>query len=133
MNTASQVSGALRDILTHPEGGIPGLVDDVLAVCLEHGLQFDWQTDCLRVRSAGGDWEDSIDVPLRKSVFRAILARVATLCNERTPGSVSPYGGRGELSVGADPTAVISVAFVNTPETQQLELLMTPTEQSREA
>jgi len=99
------------------------LVDDLLAVCLEHGLQLDWQADRCRVRSFGGGWEESIDVPLRKSVFRAILARVATLCNERIPNSVSPYGGQGELSVGANRPAVFRVTFANTPTEQKLELM----------
>jgi hypothetical protein len=98
------------------------LVEDLLAVCLEHGLQLDWQADRCRVRPPGGDWEELMGVPLRKSVFRAILARVAALCNEQAPHSVSPYGGQGELSVGASPTAVFHVAFVNTPEAQKLEL-----------
>ena len=40
---------------------------------------------------------DRIDVPLQKSVVRAALARVAVLCNERIPGSVSPFGGQGRL------------------------------------
>jgi hypothetical protein len=47
---------------------------------------------------------------------------VAALCNERMPISVSPYGGRGEVAVDADPARVIRVAFVNTPEEQSLEL-----------
>src|SRR5208282_5382429 len=59
---------------------------------------------------------------LRKSVFRAILARVAVLCNERSPNSVSPYGGQGEVSVGADPAMTFRVEFANTPDEQRLEL-----------
>ena len=57
-----------------------------------------------------------------KSVFRAALARIATLCNERNPNSVSPYGGAGELTVDAGPPLVIRVQFVNTPDEQSLEL-----------
>lgn len=110
----------IRQVLAHPAGGIVGLVDDLLALCLERGLELDWQADHCRVRSCGGDWQ-SLDVSLRKSVIRAILARVAVLCNERTPDSASPYAGQGELSVGAN-AAVLRVAFVNTPETQKLEL-----------
>ena len=63
------------------------------------------------------------DVPLRKSALRAILARVAALCNERTPNSVSPYGGQGELSVGANPAVVFRVRFANTLAEQRLELM----------
>ena len=61
-----------------------------------------------------------IEVPLQKSVLRAVLARVAVLCNERKPNSVSPYGGQGEMSVDADPATAIRVTFVNTPDRTEL-------------
>src|SRR5437016_3972082 len=111
MSTASQVSDELRRALVHPTRGVAGLVEDLLAMCQKHGLQLDWQADRCRARSFGGDWEELVDVPLRKSVFRAILARVATLCNEQTPDSVSPYGGQAELSVGANPPSVFRITF----------------------
>src|SRR5690348_13824080 len=111
MSTTSPVARLLRGAPLHPSRGLPGLVDDLLAVCREHGLQLDWQVDRCRVRRCGGDWEELPDLPLRKSVFRAVLARIAVLCNERTPNSVSPYGGQGELSVGANPPAVFRVTF----------------------
>ncbi|HUY35359.1 MAG TPA: hypothetical protein VMV69_21625 [Pirellulales bacterium] len=63
-----------------------------------------------------------IELPLRKSVFRAMLARMAVLCNERTPNSVSPYGGRGELTFGVNPTVVFRVIFANTGAEQKMEL-----------
>jgi hypothetical protein len=66
--------------------------------------------------------EEMVQVPLRKSVFRAILARVAVLCNERHPNSVSPYGGTGKVTVGSTPAAEVHVHFLNTPEEQSLEL-----------
>jgi hypothetical protein len=61
-------------------------------------------------------------VPLRKSVVRAALARIAVLCNQLNPNSVSPYGGQGELLIGADSTTAMRVVFVNTPDEQSLEL-----------
>lgn len=114
----------LRNAFEHPTRGVVGLVDDLLMACREHGLQLDWQADHCRVRSAGGDWEELLDVPLRKSVFRAILARIAALCNERRPNSVSPYGGQAELLMGAgtNPTAVLRITFANTSAEQKLEL-----------
>lgn len=122
VSTSSYISEALRRVLAHPTHGVAGLVDELLTLCQEHGLQLDWQTDRYRVRSREGDWEELIDVPLRKSVFRAILARIAALCNERTPNSVSPYGGQGEFSADANSPAVIRVRFANTPAEQTLEL-----------
>jgi hypothetical protein len=64
-----------------------------------------------------------MDVPLRKAVLRAVLARLAVLCNERNPNSVSPYGGHGELLAGGNPPMVFRVAFANTTAEQKLELL----------
>src|SRR5271157_6439980 len=122
MNAPSSSLQQLHHALATPTRDVVGLVDEVLALCQEHGLQLDWQEGGCHIRSSGGEPEGTIDVPLRKSVFRAILARVADLCNERSPNSVSTYGGQGELWVGANSARVLRVAFVNTPTTQTLEL-----------
>jgi hypothetical protein len=66
--------------------------------------------------------QESIEVPLPRSVFRAILARIAALCGERMPNPVSPYGGEGELAIGTNPPTVFQVAFSNTPDEQRLEI-----------
>jgi hypothetical protein len=123
MNTTTPIVAQLQHIIANPTGGVTGLVNNLLTLCHEHKLHLDWQADRCRVRSSGGDWEE-VDLALRKSVFRAILARVAVLCNERMPNSVSPYGGQGDLSVGADPPTVLKVTLINTPEEQRLELTM---------
>jgi hypothetical protein len=125
MKTPSEIVGAIRDAILHPTGGVVGVVDDVLAVCAEHELSLDWQADRCRIRPAEGGWEELIDVPMRKPVFRAILARIAVLCNERSPGSVSPYGGEGVCMAGARTTSTARVVFINQPGEQRLTL--TPT------
>jgi hypothetical protein len=102
--------------------GVVGLVEALLALSRDEGLQLDWHADRCHARRPGAGPTQSAEVPLRKSVFRAILARVAALCNERAPSSVSPYGGQGELAVDSCPPTVIRVAFVNTPGEQRLEL-----------
>lgn len=122
MSTASQLSGALRGTFEQPARDVVGLVDDLLMICQTQGLQLDWQTDCCRVRSNTGDFEEVIDRPLPKSVFRAVLARLAALCNERNPSSVSPYSGEGLLSVGTNPAALFRISFANTQENQRLVL-----------
>jgi hypothetical protein len=99
------------------------LVDDLLALSREHGIQLHWKADICRVQFREGGPLDRIEVPLRKSVLRAALARVAVLCNQRKPNSVSPYGGHGELLVGTNPVTPLRVAFVNTPDEQSLELV----------
>lgn len=122
MSTTAQLSGILRGILIQPTRGIVGLVDELLIACLENGIQIDWQTDHFRFRPTGGDWEELTDIAIPQSVFRAILARLFTLCNEQFPNTVTPYKGLSELSVGESPRAVLRIAFVNTPATQKLEL-----------
>jgi hypothetical protein len=122
MKTASAWPAALRSVLMQPAHGVVGLVDDLLALCAEHGLELDWRAERLRVRSDTADWQELNDVPLRTSVFRAILARVAALCNEQSPGACSPYGGQAEISVGAEPASILRVVFTNTPGEQQLAL-----------
>lgn len=126
MNMPSTFSERLHLALTTPTNGVLGLVDEVLAVSRECNLQLDWQAGHCRVRFPESGPADCLAVAFRKSVFRAALARIAVLCNERRPNSVSPYGGQGELSVGAGPATVVRVAFANTPDEQSLELVRVP-------
>jgi hypothetical protein len=115
---------ALRRVLLKPTGGVVGLVKDLLSVCQEYRLRLDWQPVCYRVRPAHGEWEELTGVRLPTTVFRALLARLAALCNDRTPDSVSPYGGSGKLSAGTNPRVVFSLDFVNTAAQQRLELMI---------
>jgi hypothetical protein len=124
MNSKLYITDLVRATLLRPTGGIVGLVENLLTLCGAHGLQLDWQPDRYLLRSPGKDWEELVDVRLRKSVFRAVLARFAVLCNETKPGSVSPFGGQGELRGGADSTVEIGVHFVNTPDEQRLEMIV---------
>lgn len=126
MNTTSHLAGALESAFEHPTGGVVGLVDDLLRLCPEQGLQFHWQADRCRIRSPANGSEDLLNCHLGKSVFRAILARLATLCNQRTPNSVSPFGGQGELLIGVGPPTIFKVAFTNTTDEQELELIPVP-------
>lgn len=122
MNSLSSYSEQLHRALTAPTHGVLGMVDDLLAVSRECGIQLHWQAGRCRVCFREGDPASCIEVPMRKSVFRAALARIAVLCNQRQPNSVSPYGGKGELLAGVDPTVPMQVEFINTPDEQRLEL-----------
>jgi hypothetical protein len=126
MNTTSQISGAIRGVFERPTRGVVGLVDDLLRLCREQSLRLEWQSDHCHIRSLNGGSDESFDQPLRKSIFRAMLARVAALCNERNPRSVSPYGGKGELSIDADPPTSFRVTFANTSDELWLELVPAP-------
>jgi hypothetical protein len=123
MSTPLSPKERLGRAFTAPTRGVLGLVDELLAASWNHELQLDWQADNCRVRLVKDGLEDLLEIPLRKSVFRAALARVGVLCNERKPNSVSPHGGQGELSFGSEPAAVFRVAFANTPDEQSLQLV----------
>lgn len=122
MNNSSTPLESFRHIFANPNGGVLGLVDELLAAAREHGLQLEWKIDHCRLQFRNGGPPGLIEVPVRKSVFRAALARIAVLCNQRKPNSVSPYGGQGELFIGTAPATTMRVAFVNTPDEQMLEL-----------
>ena len=122
MNQQPSHSERVRRAFEPTRDGVVGLVDELLALCREQGLHLDWQADRCRVRPLGARPEAWTEIPLPKSVFRAILARMAVLCNERIPDSVSPYGGEGELSAGTDSPTIFHVAFTNTPSEQILEI-----------
>ncbi|MBI3466576.1 MAG: hypothetical protein HY000_26480 [Planctomycetes bacterium] len=126
MSTTSELSERLQNVLEHASHGVVGLVDDLLSLCPKKGLRLDWYADRCRIRCLTDNSEELLELPLRKSVFRAILARVGALCNERGPSSVSPYGGEGELLIGADQAALVKVTFVNTMDEQELELRPVP-------
>jgi hypothetical protein len=112
----------LRQALSPAGRGVIGVVEEVLRLCREQGLRLDWHANLCCVRLLDSEPQGVTAIPLPKSVFRAMLARVAALCNENGRNSVSPYGGQGELTVDDDPTTVIRVAFTNTPDEQKLEL-----------
>ena len=124
MITGSKISESLSRIILHPTGGVVQLVDELLAVCRVDGLRIEWENKLCRVRS--GHSNESFELSVPNSAFRAILARIAAICNARKPGSVSPYGGRAELSLDSDPRTVFTVAFVNTASEQRLEIDVRP-------
>jgi hypothetical protein len=122
MKTATALAGALAKAFDPPPSGFVGIVDNLLQLCRGGELELAWQSNACHVQIRQGSVEEILDLPLRKAVLRAMLARIAGLCNERQPGSVSPYGGRGEISLGPEAQAVFSVHFVNTAAQQSLKL-----------
>lgn len=113
----------LRECVLHPTNAIVGLVDDVLKLCRLHRLQINWRDNRCRVKPIAEDIEEVLEFPLRTSVFRAILARIATLCDEQNPGTFSPYGGNGILVDGTDVTTKLEASWVNTTGEQRLTIV----------
>jgi len=123
MNHSSPIAEVLRPILVHPRDGVVGLVDDLLQTCRQYRLQIDWQLDHFQMRSPETDWEVLTELSIGKSTFRAVLARVAALCSQHHPASISPYGGRCELPSDAGDRTLLQIHFENTPSEQKLELV----------
>jgi hypothetical protein len=98
------------------------LVDELLAVSIKHDLLLAWEAGHCQVSFPNGGPVDRVDVPMPKSVFRAVLARIAVLCNEQNPNSVSAWAGQGKVAADSDSAKSIGVVFVNSPEKQSLEL-----------
>jgi hypothetical protein len=121
ISTSAEVTNALREIIVHPTGGVVGLVDALFELCARQGLHLDWRADQVHVRVDGGGWETVTGVAIRKSVFRAVLARVAELCVRHSPGAVSPYGGQAELALPNN-EGRLAVTFTNTSQEQLLQI-----------
>lgn len=122
MTPPPTVQDRLRRAFEPTRHGVAGLVEQMLVACAGADLAFERVGDrCVCRWSVGGDTHE-VTVPLRPAAFRTVLARIATLCNERDPGSVTPYRGEGLLPIPGNPTALLRVHYVNTPENQQLEL-----------
>ena len=123
MTPPQTIPDRLRQAFAPTRDGVGGLAEQLLGACAGGGdAEFERVGDrCVYRWTVGGDTHEAT-APLRPAAFRTILARVAALCNERSPDSVTPYGGEVLLTVKDHPLTVLRVAFVNTPEKQQLRL-----------
>ena len=125
MNSTSQHSFDLIQVLEHPAGGILGIVDSLLKACPADGFRLSWDDEMCHVL-VGVDSERTdklFAIPMRKSIVRAIIARVATLCLYDELGDISPYGGVGEITAGGTTPRLFRVQFANTLAEQRLELI----------
>ena len=122
MSDRSTPLGRLARAITTPDQGVLGVVDEMLVVAREHDIQLIWEGDRCRIK-VGGETVACGEGSLRKSVVRAVLARIAVLCNEQHPVSVTPYRGEGEIATNA--AEPIRVSFVNTPDELSLDLTST--------
>jgi hypothetical protein len=120
----SQITHELIQLFTDPQGGVVGLVDRLLAIASQHHLHLSWHDNQCRMEVVQLSAESiTFEVPLSKPVFRAILARLAALCNDYQANSVSPYGGRAKLLVPGLLTQRVTINFVNTPAEQCVTLV----------
>ena len=119
-------SNRLKGILTNPTRGVVRLVDELLPFCLRDRFELELRHESCHVCSQDGVWEAEVKTAFPpKSVLRAILARIATLCGEQLQTPVSPYGASAELSIAESPAVRARVHFVNTADEQYLQIMPT--------
>jgi hypothetical protein len=119
MSTYLDPALEIHRLFQQPEGGIVGVADQLLQKCRDHHVRMEWAESGLRIQIDSGPWQLLQGLALRKSIFRALLARLALLSNE-SGKPCSPYGGSGEISIADDYS--IMIQLTNTPEQQQLAL-----------
>ncbi len=120
MTARTPLSTRIQAAFRPTDRGISGIVDEILALSLEHDLQMIWQADACQVIANGGT--ETVSIPLGKSVFRAKLARLAAICTSTSGEMLSPYGGEGIYHFESNPAVVIHVEFTNTADDQRLSL-----------
>lgn len=104
--------------------------DEFMQLCAIHELHLRLEPSQCVVESCGGKESiDMIENSMRRSQFRAVLARIAAICSEGSNSIMTPYGGDWEVSYGGDQNRRIRVSIQNTPDAQfvELEALNMPT------
>jgi hypothetical protein len=129
MNQSIPFTDQVRNVFRPSPRGVVGLVDDLFELCLIHQLRLRFENDHCSIRRLGANDDDVLLVSVPKSVFRAVLARVAAICNDQNPRSVTPYDGEAEIVHPVQPIAVNGfrpascfVSFTNTPSEHHLEM-----------
>jgi hypothetical protein len=120
--TALTIQDCMQRAFAPTPRGVAGLTEQLLRASAGGGLELERMGEqCICRCTVNGDTQET-PVPLRPAAFQTVLAWIAELCQERSPGSVTPYGGECLLPIPGDPATVVWVHFVNTPEKQQLQL-----------
>ena len=126
MNATESLADLFRNDRDLAGTGVVGLVDNLLTYCRVRGVRLIWHPPQVTVQHVSGGNGEQVSVEFRSSVFRAVLARLAALCNRYRCDSVSPYGGQGEFVDERQPTTIFRVDFCNTPDELHLQLTPTP-------
>ena len=120
------LASSLRHAFASSAGGVVALVDRLIALSPIEGLRLEWRDESCRIQMGNGDRPAEFSVPFEKTVFRAMLARVFSLFDKQTSGTITPYGGEGDFAFGPEPHR-FHAAFANTPAEQFLQIRQIPT------
>ena len=124
--TQMNITKTLKELLNagaNCEVDVVKFSDELMQLCAEHELRLRLEPSQCVVESSGG--KESIDVienPMRRSQFRAVLARIGAICSECSNRIMTPYGGDWEVSYSGDQSRRIRVSLHNTPNAQFVEL-----------
>lgn len=116
MNDRSLAIERLRRAFAAPNDDVPRVVDELLAVASAHRMKIDWSDGACEISELGADMSGE-RFPMAKSVFQAILARIAALYIPDSM-SVTAYAGAGEIDAGREHR--ISAAYFNEADRQWL-------------
>ena len=120
MIPSTTIQGFLQHAFAPTKRGIVGLTEQLLEACVGREVVFKRVGDtCVCRWDENGETHEA-PAPLPPAAFRTILARIAALCNEHRPYSVTPYCGEGLLAINGCQS--LRVAFVNTTSEQQLKV-----------
>jgi hypothetical protein len=117
----SDVFDAIIDLFQKPQLGCVAIVDGILKIACKFPLKFEWAEDRCQLQILNSDQQTKM--PIRKSTFRAIIARVATIASEKSFLAFNPSVGDENFSIGADVDIGLAARFENSPDRQMLELL----------
>lgn len=120
MSAVSEYQGRIGKVFAPNPRGVVGIVDELLNMVCEQGCSLDWKRGRCCIKALHAPGTATAEICMQKSIFRALLARIAALANERSPNSVSPYGGEGEVAVLSGSEMLLHVAFENRSGRQQL-------------
>jgi hypothetical protein len=103
MNDEARFVNSIEELFIRGPRPVVELVWDLLSAADAHGVRLGWddgKCDISSVRTTGE--HRSVALPL--SVFRAVLARLAALCERDSHDDFSPYRWEGKLVWDADST-----------------------------
>lgn len=107
---------SLTELFAQPgPHGVADLADNLLQICVEHGIRINIKKDLCSIEDTSGILKD-VKHRLPLSAFRALLARMAGMCDSE----VSPYGGTGRIQQLDDHE--VEITFKNTPSEQFVDL-----------
>lgn len=114
----SEFDRLLRVMDSLPNTNVLESVDALLQTCAEDGLCVEIGPDETKMSVLGlaREWRRTISA---RRILRSLLARVAEVMKSAGAGTVSPYGGRGELAIGG---TTLAIEFTNTADAQLLRL-----------